>query len=196
MQRPARDAFFRAIDFETTGSVRGFCSLPWQVGIATLAGRAAPEAAFDSLIRVPENHPFNAYAPGDHARQRAAIAQAPAQETVWLAFHPLLSGNVLVAHNIGTERTHLNRMAPLHRYGPWIDTLTLARKVYPGLGDYSLDALIARLGLLPRLLTLRPAYRAHDACSDALACALFLDHILSLPGWSALPLAQLITHEY
>ncbi len=195
MQIPARDAFFRAIDFETTGSVRGFSSLPWQVGIATLAGRAAPEACFDSLIRVPENHPFNRHAPGDHAARRAAIAQAPAPEAIWLAIHPLLAGNVLAAHNIGTERTQLNRLAPLHRYGPWVDTLALARKIYPGLGDYSLEALTGRFGLLPRLLALRPGFRAHDACCDALACALFLDHVLSLPGWSAVSLSMIVTHE-
>ena len=55
-ETPARDIPFTALDFETTGVVRGSESLPWQLGAVSLRGGRVDLAAprLDTLIRVPE----------------------------------------------------------------------------------------------------------------------------------------------
>ncbi len=192
-ETPAREVPFTALDFETTGVVKGFASLPWQVGAVSLrAGRYAPEGPdIDTLLRVPKGYPFSRHAPGDHRARRDAIAAAPDALAVWAdTLHPLLSRTVPVAHNASAERATLARLAPMTRYPFWVDTLRLARRAYPTLPG-ALDALIPALGLRPRLDALLPGRAPHDAFYDALACALLLEHILALPGWAALTLGEI-----
>ncbi|HPB10660.1 MAG TPA: hypothetical protein PLT74_05315, partial [Kiritimatiellia bacterium] len=73
--------------------------------------------------------------------------------------------------------------APLHRLGPWVDTLTLVRHTYPSLASNALDEVTDALSLRARVETLCPGRAAHDALYDACACAALLEHVLSLPGW-------------
>ena len=174
-----------ALDFETTGTVRGFSSLPWQVGAVTMDARRlnmdGPQ--MDTLLCVPEDHPFSPHAPGTYRTRRPDIAAAPAAMEVWPDLHALLSDSIPVAHNISTERTLLRRLAPMTEYPAWIDTLPLARHTWPGLPSYALDRLIPTLGLQSRLEALVPGREAHDAYYDAVACALLLETMLALPGW-------------
>lgn len=185
---------FTAIDFETTGTVKGYTSLPWQLGTATLsAGIIDPGAPhFDTLLFVPPEHPFSKHAPGNPAQLRAALQEAPAFHEVWPALHQQLAATIPLAHNAATERTVLARQAPLTRYPYWVDTLPLARKIYPGLPSYALDDLIPQLGLQDELTAVFPDRAPHDARYDAYACALLLRHLLSLPGWKTLTLAELL----
>ncbi len=176
---------FLALDFETTGTVKGYPSLPWQLGAIELrAGRVVMDGArLDTYLRVPESWPFSAHAPGEHRANRAAIAAAPEPMEVWQSLHAQLMTAVPVAHNASTERNVLARLAPMTRYPRWIDTLRLARYVWPGEASYALEALIPRLGLQPRLEALVPNRAPHDAFYDAVACGLLLEHLLTLPGW-------------
>lgn len=185
---------FTAIDFETTGTVKGYTSLPWQLGTATLsAGTIDPGAPhFDTLLFVPPDHPFSGKAPGNPEARRAALAEAPAFHEIWPALHRQLAATVPLAHNAATERTVLARQAPLTHYPYWVDTLPLARKIYPGLPSYALDDLIPQLGLQDVLTAALPGRAPHDARYDAYACALLLQHLLSLPGWNTLTLAELL----
>jgi DNA polymerase III epsilon subunit-like protein len=192
---PLNELTFTVLDFETTGTVKGFISRPWQLGAVLVRGTqlSLTEGCFDTLLRVPEDYPFSKYAPGTYAAQRAAIATAPDILTVWPALHAQLSCTIPVAHNAATERTQLARLAPMTRYPHWVDTLTLSRKIYPSLTSFALDDLIPALGLTPQLQQLVPNRAPHDAYYDAVACALLLIHILSLPGWSTLTLGDLQT---
>ena len=192
----ARDCPFTALDFETTGVVRGYQSLPWQVGAISLrGGKVAPDAPrVDTLLRVPAGHPFSRHAPGDHRARRSAIAAAPEALTVWAeTLHPLLAVTVPVAHNVTAERTTLARLAPMTEYPFWVDTLRLARHAWPGLPSHALEDLAPALGLGPRLRALAPGRAPHDAFYDAVACALLLEYLLALPGWDTLTLADLAT---
>lgn len=85
----------------------------------------------------------------------------------WDAWQPYLAGTRLVAHNIATERTILTRVAPLTQWGPWTDTLKLARARYPRLPSYALGDLCEMFGLVPEL----PGRTWHDGLFDAVACA-------------------------
>jgi len=187
----ARDACFAVIDFETTGAVSGFAVDPWQIGIVRLrAGRVRPGESYESLLCVGDR-PFNPRAPGRHAQIRDLLAAAPRPADVWPAWAAWLTGVPLVAHNAGTERTMLRRLAPLHRLGPWVDTLSLTRHAYPQLTSKALDDVIGALGLSARVRSLCPGREAHDALYDAFACAALLEHFLALPGWEHVTVAAL-----
>jgi DNA polymerase-3 subunit epsilon len=179
----ARDARFSVIDFETTGAVAGYRIEPWQVGVVSLEqGSVLGDTQYESLVRIVDR-PFNPRAPGRHALIRDQLAVAPTPSDVLPELVLRLSGVPVVAHNIGTERSQLMALAPLHKFGPWIDTLKLTRHAYPALKSKSLEDVIGVLGLRERTEMLCPGRQAHDALYDAVACAVLLEHFLALPGW-------------
>ncbi|NLL83246.1 MAG: hypothetical protein GX230_03270 [Lentisphaerae bacterium] len=182
-----------AIDFETTGSVSGWPVEPWQVGMVSLInGRVVAATATCHWIQIDPNRPFNRHAPGRHQQVREQLAVAPAFVDVWATVAPTrLLHKPLVAHNIGTERTLLRKVAPLHRHGPWIDTLTLTRHAWPELTGYSLENIIYELSLTHRLQEVSPLGQPHDAGHDACACAVLLEHLLAQPAWQGVTIATL-----
>lgn len=189
----AREATITALDFETTGAVRGWPIEPWQVGLARLrGGRVAAAETYETLLRVAPERPFNPYAPGRHARLRAQLARAPEWSTLWPELAPWLLSAPLAAHNIGTEKAILTRAAPLHRRGPWIDTLRLTRRAFPRLASAALEEVVPALGLQARLAALCPGRAPHDALYDAVACAVLLEYLLALPGWENVTIRALV----
>ena len=179
----ARHACFTAVDFETTGCVDGYPVEPWQIGMVKISGgRVCAGGCFESLLRVGER-PFNQHAPGRHAALRAEIAAAPTLHELWPDLQIWVRGCPMVAHNVGTERGVLTRAAPLHRIGPWVDTLVLTRRAYPGMASKALEDVIRELGLDACVRSLCPGREPHDALFDAFACAVLLEHFMALPGW-------------
>ncbi|MGI5869493.1 MAG: exonuclease domain-containing protein [Kiritimatiellia bacterium] len=179
-----------ALDFESTGSVPGLSNEPWQIGIAPIVDGEIGGGFFESLLRVGPR-PFNPHAPGRHALLRAEIAAAPTLHDLWPQVMAQLAGTFIVAHNAGTERSLLAAVAPLHVFGPWIDTLTLARAAWPGLPSYELERLTECFGLVPGIVGLCPGRAPHDALYDAVACAALLLHILRQPGWETVTAEEL-----
>jgi DNA polymerase III epsilon subunit-like protein len=189
----AREAVITVLDFETTGAVRGWPVEPWQVGMVRLRqGRVMPDEQQEYLLHVALDRPFNPRAPGRHARLRPELAQAPDLPALWPELVPWLAAGPLAAHQIGTERSVLERAAPLHRLGPWLDTLRLTRRIYPQLRSGALENVVADLGLQARLDALCPGRAPHDALYDAVACALLLEHFLALPGWEQVTIRALV----
>lgn len=139
---------FAAIDFETTGYENGEKNEPWQLGIALVRDLQIVETRefFFGTSLTPDAEPM--------------MEQ-------WDAWHPYLAGRRLVAHNIATERTILTRIAPLTKWGPWTDTLKLAKARYPKLPSYALGDLCEMFGLVPQL----EGRTWHDGLYDAVACA-------------------------
>ncbi|MFA7172628.1 MAG: 3'-5' exonuclease [Kiritimatiellia bacterium] len=192
LSTPARECVFSAIDFETTGAVAGYPVEPWQVGIVTVAhGEVQANSFFESYLHIGDR-PFNPMAPGRHAQIRCELSLAPIPGRVWPEILCWLGGRALAAHNIGTERNVLTNIAPLHRLGPWIDTLTLTRRSYPGFQSKALERVIEELRLKARVEELCPGRDAHDALYDAFACAVLLEHYLALPGWETVTLGALL----
>ncbi len=139
---------FVAIDFETTGFEDGGRNEPWQLGAAVVRG-----------LEVVETHEWF-----------FGTAMTPDFEPImeqWDGFYPVLAGRALVAHNIACEKTILTRIAPLTKWGPWVDTLKLARARYPGLASYRLGDLCEALGCAPQM----EGRSWHDGLYDAVACA-------------------------
>ena len=189
----AREVVITVLDFETTGAVRGWPVEPWQAGMVRIRnGRVAAAECREHLLRVAADRPFNPRAPGRHARLRQELALAPDLPALWPELESWVAGVALAAHNVGTERGGLTRAAPLHRFGPWIDTLRLTRKAYPQLASSALEDVVAALNLRPRLDALIPGRAPHDALYDAVACALLLEHFLALPGWENVTVRALV----
>jgi DNA polymerase III epsilon subunit-like protein len=182
---------FAVLDFESTGSVESFANEPWQIGMVLFAeGRVEESHSFESLLRVGQR-PFNPYAPGRHALVREELAVAPLLTDLWPVVSSWLLGRALVAHHAATERKFLGEAFPLHRFGPWVDTLELARIAYPRLPSHRLEDVIDATGLGPRVGSRCPHLAPHDALYDAVACATLLEHLLELPHWQGVSLEDL-----
>lgn len=178
-----RDVICTAVDFETTGSVRGYRDEPWQIGLVDVRGGAfAADTQFTSLLNVGDR-PFNPHAPGRHGQRREEIAAAPPLASLWPVLRERLVGRALVAHNAATERKMLRGCFPMHRFGPWIDTLALSRYAFPHLASHALADVVDHLGLADRANSACPGLTWHDALYDAVASALVLETILDLPTW-------------
>ncbi len=180
------------LDYETTGSVRGFAAEPWQIGMVTLRrGAVDSDSMFESLLKVDANRPFNPHAPGRHAALRDEIAAAPTPLELWPRIKPRLTEFPLCAHNVATEKKFTRLMAPMHQFGLWIDTLKIARVAWPGCPSYALEDLIVMLELKPRVDEMCAGKTAHDALYDAVASALLLEHLLAQSGWGAITVGEL-----
>jgi DNA polymerase-3 subunit epsilon len=116
-----------------------------------------------------------------HGISAEHLATAPDMNSLWPEFRARLSGKVIVAHGSGTEKRFL-RIFPFHGFGPWIDTVLLARRAWPGLGDYSLGALAAALGFRDELDALCPNLAFHDALYDAAGSLFVLRALIAAAG--------------
>lgn len=185
------NAEIAVLDYESTGARRGFENEPWQIGMVSLkGGRVDPASMFESLLRVDINRPFNPHAPGRHALLRDEIAAAPSPQELWPQIQSRLE-LPLCAHNVATEKKFTRAMAPMHRFGPWVDTLKIARKVWPGCPSYALEDLIVVLDLKPKVDELCAGKEAHDALYDAVASAKLIEHLLEQPGWENITVGEL-----
>jgi len=186
------DATITVLDYESTGSLSGYTNEPWQIGIVSLkAGKVDASSMFESLLRVDARRPFNPHAPGRHGMLRNEIAEAPTPNELWPQVQPRLIGRPLCAHNVATEKKFIRTMAPMHPFGPWIDTLRISRKVWPDCLSYALEDLILVLGLSMRVDEICAGRNAHDALYDAVASAMILEHLLEQPGWDKVTVGEL-----
>lgn len=187
------DVEITVLDYESTGSLLGYPNEPWQIGMVSLnGGKVDTASVFESLLRVDADRPFNPHAPGRHGMLRNKISEAPSQQELWPQIKQRLTEHPLCAHNVATEKKFTRAAAPMHRFGPWIDTLKIARKVWPGCPSYALGDLVAMLGLSKGVDALCSGREAHDALYDAVASAKLLEHLLEQPGWGNVTLAELV----
>ena len=132
---------FVALDFETTGYENGATNEPWQLGLAVVRDNAIVEKR-EFFFKDDFLSSFPNWA-------------------------PYLTGQRLVAHNIACEKTILTRTAPLTKWGPWVDTMKLAKARYPKLPSFALGDVCAALGCVPQM----EGRTWHDGLYDAVACA-------------------------
>ena len=139
---------FLAIDFETTAFADDGRNEPWQLGAAVVRDNVIVERRewFFGTAMTPDYEPIM---------------------DQWDDFYPVLANRRLVAHNTACEKTILTRLAPLTKWGPWTDTLRLAKARYPKLPSYRLGDLCETLGCVPEF----EGRTWHDGLYDAIACA-------------------------
>ena len=130
-----------------------------------------------------------------HGIDSGAAAGRPAFATLYAAFVDLRRSGILAAHNRNAENSFLKATWPVppqvpdwrlgepasaQEWGPWIDTLSLYRNLYPGLDSYALGNLIDSFDCREKLDELAAIHcpperrRPHAALYDALASALLL----------------------
>lgn len=169
---------FAAIDFEGAGSAPGRTDEPVQVAVAHLEGTEIRETLC-SYIR--PGGPVTWAARRVHGITDDMIAGAPCLVDLWPRIKTSMETCWIVAHGAATEKRFL-RVFPFHSFGPWVDTLVLARAVYPQLSSHALGDVITSLALEKEPEIQRPDFRWHDARCDAIASLVLLRHLISVCG--------------
>jgi len=173
---------FAAIDFESAGLRPGGTEVPVQIGIAgMIGGRVVREESFLSFLFTEE--PIAWAAQKVHGITSAQLAGAPTLLALWPRVKQLMGGRWVVAHGAATEKRFL-RAFPFHGLGPWVDTLKLARAVWPEQKSYALGDLVGALGLENELRRAVPEFRWHDALTDATASLVLLQRLVLETGIS------------
>ena len=188
---PVRSARFAALDFESAGAERGRTDHVVQIGVAACTGLDfSTIETYRTFIR-PDGE-VSWTASRLHGIDADTVADAPRLFDVWPEIRDRLSDRVLVAHSAATERRHL-RTFPFHGFGPWIDTLSLARAVWPDAASHKLGPLVEMSGLRDELQNHAPGLAWHDALFDALASLALLRRAVEACGawdWPARDLAN------
>lgn len=166
---------FAAIDFESAGIRKGGTEVAVQIGIAQMRGGTLGESFMSFLAT---DQPITWSAQKVHGIRLEDLKGAPELTALWPRLKGLLEGHWIVAHGAATEKRFL-RAFPFHGFGPWLDTLKLARATWPTLESYALGDLIVALGLEEELRTAHAQFRWHDALSDALASLVLLRRIIA-----------------
>ena len=182
---------FAAIDFESSGFGADGKDEPIQIGVAIMrSGKMATGEGLRSFIVPSSPRPISDAAYAVHRIGSEQLEGAPSMLELWPEIRSRLAGKVVVAHGAGTEKRFL-RAFPMHGFGPWLDTLPLARKVVAGVPDYSLGTLVERFGLVPELRRLCPDLDWHDAMFDAAASLLLLAELVNSAKIGEAPLESL-----
>lgn len=188
---PISQLTFAAIDFESAGASRGATDSPVQIGIATLAPphHSVPtRSQFVSFISPGTEVTWAAQKV--HGITTSDLEQAPALLSLWPEIKKRLTHRPVVAHGSGTERKFL-RAFPMHGFQPWVDTLTLSRKLIPGLSDYSLGSVAQELGLCDEISDTCAGRSWHDALYDAVASLYILRTLIDQSNLANLPISAL-----
>ena len=173
-----REISFAALDFESAGERPDEAGVPIQIGIAAMERlEPIPDTFFRSYLN--PGRPVTWAARKVHGIGDDDLKGAPSLLSLWPDIKGRLAGRWIAAHGAGTEKRFL-RAFPAHGFGPWIDTLTLSRKILPGCPSYALADLCGELGLVDEAASLLPGFRWHEALSDALASLLLLRRLVHL----------------
>ena len=178
---------FTAIDFESAGTSSGSTDTPVQIGTCTWAlntGHADNDQVSDSWMSyIHTDRKITWAAQQVHGITKEHLKNAPKLMLLWPDIKSRLAGNIVVAHGHGTEKRFLKAF-PGHGFGPWVDTLHLARAAYPTLSDYSLGSLCTTLDLVEEISILSKSASPttkitwHDALYDSIASIVLLRHII------------------
>lgn len=170
------EQIFAGIDFESAGAVRGKTDVPVQIGIATWSTTHGHRDAFVSFIRADRKITWAAQKV--HGIRSEELADAPPFMGLWPEVKNRLHKRPVVAHGHGTEKRYL-RAFPGHGFGPWIDTLQLARAAWPELPSHALGDLCDQFDLSRIVSQHVPGKQWHDALYDATASLVLLEWIIN-----------------
>jgi DNA polymerase-3 subunit epsilon len=153
---------FIAFDLETTGTVPGVDQIVEIGAVRFINGE--PEAIYATLI--DPLRPIPAGASAVNGISDAMVKGKPLIHSVLPSFAEFCGDDILVAHNAPFDTQFLTADIKKHEtvapQGIVIDTLSIARKVFPGLPNYKLGTLVQYLKI--------PSTGFHRAEEDASYC--------------------------
>ncbi len=166
---------FAGIDFESAGAQKGMTDVPVQLGMATWSLASGHTDAYVSFLKV--DRPITWAAQKVHGITTDDLAQAPSLMTLWPKVKATLGKRIVVAHGHGTEKRYL-RAFPAHGFGPWVDTLLLARAAWPQLSSHALGSVCDHFALTERVSELIPEKTWHDALYDTVASLMLIEYLI------------------
>lgn len=163
---PLSEAVFTVVDTETTGFSPKYSKLVEIAAVKIMPGlRIDGENLFSHLINPLCSIGYDSYR--IHGISDAMVSDKPHAGEIMPLFTRFAENTVLVAHNAKFDMGFIE--AAMREYGVTpshigvIDTVSLARKAFPGYRSYSLDSMIKNLGLK---VPISDSYR-HRALFDA-----------------------------
>lgn len=163
---------FIAFDLETTGTLPGVDQIA-EIGAVRFNEEGVPEMIFSTLIN--PGIPMPEGASKVNGITDDMLVGKPMITDVLDAFAEFCGTDPLVAHNAAFDAQFLTADIRKHEsnspLGVILDTLPIARKVYPGLANYKLGTLIQHLGI--------PATNFHRAEEDAGYCGHLFQKMLT-----------------
>ena len=153
---------FCVFDTETTGLDPGVEYMTEIGGVIVRNGEVMEE--FDTFVK--PGKPITPKITEITGITNEMVADAPSEKEALEAFLQFAGGRILVGHNVHSFDMRFLRAAA-KRSGislenvTYIDTLTMAQAMYPGLHNYKQGTINKHLEL--------PAYEAHRACEDSAA---------------------------
>jgi DNA polymerase III subunit epsilon len=192
--KPAKEQRYCGIDFEGSGASKVLKDAPVQIGLATLenvnneVGKGVIETVLDSFINPGQRITYHAY--NVHKIGYRDVRHAPRLHTFYSKIQDLSTKAIFVGHSHSTEKRYLRAAFPLLPI-EWVDTLPLARAIYPSLSSHKLESCFSVTGQEERLRNLVPNKDWHNALFDAVASLLFLEHCLLLPQMEGITIYHL-----
>ncbi len=163
---------FIAFDLETTGTLPGVDQIV-EIGAVRFDENGSPDLIFTTLINPGIAMPEAASRVNGITDEM--LVGKPAVHEVLDAFAEFCGDDVMVAHNAAFDAQFLTADIKKHETssprGLILDTLPIARKVYPGLANYKLGTLIQHLGI--------PSTNFHRAEEDAAYCGQLFHKMLT-----------------
>jgi len=149
-------------DLETTG-LSPYKDEIIEIGAVKVDKNGQIVATFSTLVKPTK--PVSEFVQNLTGISNEMLADAPSIYTALPEFAFFAGDAVLVGHNVTFDIAFVQQKAKIYSdidfLNPYIDTLPLARKVYPGLKNYKLQELIKKFDL--------KTFAAHRALADVVA---------------------------
>ena len=149
-------------DLETTG-LSPFKDEIIEIGAVKVDKDGKIVKTFTTLVKPTQ--PLTAFIQNLTGISNEMLADAPSIYTVLPRFADFAGDSVLVGHNVTFDIAFIQQKAKIYKdikfLNPYVDTLSLTKKVYPNLKSYKLQDLIKEFDL--------KTYAAHRALADVVA---------------------------
>lgn len=178
MHKPLTEYTFSIVDTETTGlsPIKGDKLV--EIGVIKIEPelKLNMNNVYNELINPEMEIPYSAYKV--HGIDNDMVGNSPTVDKVLPSFNDFIKGTVIVAHNAKFDMKFIQHSMSRCQLNSTelcvLDTLVLAKKVFPELKKYNLDILIEYFGIR---VDLNDSYR-HRAVFDAAHTAILFQRIL------------------
>lgn len=149
-------------DLETTG-LSPFKDEIIEIGAVRVDKDGKIVGTFTTLVK--PSQPVSEFIQNLTGISNKMLSDAPSIYTVLPRFADFVGDSILVGHNVTFDIAFVQQKAKIYKetkfLNPYVDTLSLTRKVYPNLKSYKLQDLIKEFNL--------KTYAAHRALADVVA---------------------------